>query len=200
MDVVETGIPGAVALTPKQFSDERGTFLEWYRFEALEQTLGRRLDLRQANLSVSKRGVLRGLHFAAVPPGQAKYVTVVAGSAIDYIVDVRVGSPTFGRWDSVVLDTVDRRAVFLAEGLAHAFLALEDDTTVNYLVNDVYRPDAEFGIDPRDPAIGLEFPEAAGDLVLSPKDADAPTLDEARSAGLLPTWEACQARYAEVAA
>ena len=200
MDVVETGIPGAVALTPKQFSDERGTFLEWYRFEALEQTLGRRLDLRQANLSVSKRGVLRGLHFAAVPPGQAKYVTVVAGSAIDYIVDVRVGSPTFGRWDSVVLDTVDRRAVFLAEGLAHAFLALEDDTTVNYLVNDVYRPDAEFGIDPRDPAIGLEFPEAAGELVLSPKDADAPTLDEARSAGLLPTWEACQARYAEVAA
>jgi len=200
MDVVETGIPGAVALTPKQFSDERGTFLEWYRFEALEQTLGRRLDLRQANLSVSKRGVLRGLHFAAVPPGQAKYVTVVAGSAIDYIVDVRVGSPTFGRWDSVVLDTVDRRAVFLAEGLAHAFLALEDDTTVNYLVNDVYRPDAEFGIDPRDPAIGLEFPEAAGELVLSPKDADAPSLDEARSAGLLPTWEACQARYAEVAA
>src|SRR5690554_6518902 len=128
MDVVETGIPGAVAFTPKQFADDRGTFLEWYRFEPLEQALGRRLDLRQANLSVSRRGVLRGLHFAAVPPGQAKYVTAVAGSAIDYFVDVRVGSPTFGQWDSVVLDTVDRRAVFLAEGLAHAFLALEDDT------------------------------------------------------------------------
>jgi len=200
MDVVETGIPGAVALTPRQFSDDRGTFLEWYRFEALESALGRRLDLRQANLSVSHRGVLRGLHFAAVPPGQAKYVTVVAGSAIDYIVDVRVGSATFGQWDSVLLDTVDRRAVFLSEGLAHAFLALEDDTTVTYLVNDVYRPDSEAGVDPLDPAIGLMFPDGFGSPELSPKDSQAPTLAEAEKAGLLPTWEACQARYREVAA
>ena len=200
MDVVETRIPGAVAITPRQFSDDRGTFLEWYRFDRLAEVSGRRFDLRQGNLSVSRRGVLRGLHLAAVPAGQAKYVTVVAGAAIDYFVDVRVGSPTFGQWDSVRLDTVDRRAVFLAEGLAHAFLALEDGTTVNYLVNDVYNPEAEFGLDPRDPAIGLDFPLDAGELVLSDKDAEAPTLAEAQAAGMLPTWDACLARYAEDAA
>ena len=200
MDVVETGIPGAVAITPRRFDDERGSFLEWFRHDRLTEVVGRRFELRQGNLSVSRRGVLRGLHLAAVPAGQAKYVTVVAGAAIDYFVDVRVGSPTFGQWDSVRLDTIDRRAVFLAEGLAHAFLALEDGTTVNYLVNDVYRPGAEFGLDPRDPAIGLEFPIPAEELVLSEKDAAAPTLAEAETSGILPTWEACLARYAEDAA
>lgn len=200
MDVVETKIPGAVAITPRQFPDNRGTFLEWYRFDRLAEVAGRRFDLRQGNLSVSRRGVLRGLHLAAVPTGQAKYVTVVAGAAIDFFVDVRVGSPTFGQWDSVRLDTVDRRAVFLSEGLAHAFLALEDGTTVNYLVNDVYRPGAEFGLDPRDPEIGLEFPLDDTELVLSEKDADAPTLAQALAAGILPTWDACLARYAEDAA
>ncbi|MGB3910334.1 MAG: dTDP-4-dehydrorhamnose 3,5-epimerase [Pseudolysinimonas sp.] len=200
MDVVETRIPGAVAITPRQFPDDRGTFLEWYRFDRLAEVVGRRFDLRQGNLSVSRRGVLRGLHLAAVPTGQAKYVTVVAGSAIDYFVDVRVGSPTFGQWDSVRLDAVDRRAVFLAEGLAHAFLALEENTTVNYLVNDIYRPGAEFGLDPRDPAIGLDFPLDDADLVLSEKDAAAPTLAEAEAAGILPTWDACLSRYAEDAA
>ena len=197
MDVVETGVPGVVAITPRQFPDDRGTFLEWYRFDRLSEVVGRRFDLRQGNLSVSRRGTLRGLHLAAVPTGQAKYVTVVAGAAIDYFVDVRVGSPTFGAWDSVRLDTVDRRAVFLAEGIAHAFLALDDGTTVNYLVNDVYRPGAEFGLDPRDPAIGLDFPLGTDELLLSEKDATAPTLAEAQAAGILPTWEACLARYAE---
>lgn len=200
MDVVETGIPGAVAITPRQYPDDRGTFLEWYRFDRLADVVGRRFDLRQGNLSVSRRGVLRGLHLASVPTGQAKYVTVVAGAAIDYFVDVRVGSPTFGHWDSVRLDTVDRRAVFLPEGLAHAFLALEDGTTVTYLVNDVYRPGAEFGLDPRDPAIGLDFPIAAEELVLSEKDALAPTLAQAKASGILPTWEACLERYAKDAA
>lgn len=200
MDVVETRVPGAIAITPRQFPDDRGTFLEWYRFDRLAEVAGRRFELRQGNLSVSRRGVLRGLHLATVPSGQAKYVTVVAGAAIDYFVDVRVGSPTFGQWDSVRLDTVDRRAVFLSEGLAHAFLALEDGTTVNYLVNDVYRPNAEFGLDPRDSAIGLEFPLDDADLLLSEKDAAAPTLAEAQAAGILPTWEACLARYQEDAA
>ena len=197
MKVDETAIPGAVVVTPTQFPDDRGTFLEWFRFEPLEEALGRRFDLRQANLSVSRRGVLRGLHLAAVPPGQAKYVTAVTGAAIDYFVDVRVGSPTFGRWDSVRLDTVDRRAVFLAEGLAHAFVALEDDTTVSYLVNDVYRPGAEFGLDPLDPQIGLALPFPVEELVLSPKDAAAPSLAQAEADGLLPTWEQCLARYEE---
>jgi dTDP-4-dehydrorhamnose 3,5-epimerase len=200
MDVVETGIPGAFAITPKQFADERGTFLEWYRFDRLADAVGRRFHLRQGNLSVSRRGVLRGVHLASVPAGQAKYVTVVAGAAIDFFVDLRVGSPTFGRSGSVHLDAVDRHAVFLSEGLGHAFLALEDDTTVSYLVNDVYNPRAEFGLDPLDPALGLQIPLPVDELVLSEKDSTAPTLAQAQAAGLLPTWEACVARYEEDAA
>ena len=94
---------------------------------------GHAFDMRQANCSVSAAGVLRGLHFAQLPPSQAKYVTCVKGSVFDVVVDIRVGSPTYGRWDSVLLDDVDRRSVYLSEGLAHGFLALQDDSTVMYL-------------------------------------------------------------------
>jgi dTDP-4-dehydrorhamnose 3,5-epimerase len=128
-----------------------------------------------------------------VPRGQAKYVTVARGSAIDFIIDVRAGSPTFGAWDSVLLDTVDRRAVFLGEGLGHCFVALEDDTAVSYLVSDVYRPDAEHTVSPLDPAIGLDLPFPAGELIVSDRDAAAPTLQEALDAGILPDWEVCRA-------
>lgn len=169
-------------------------FLEWYRFDRLQESVGHALDLRQANLSVSKRGVFRGIHFASVPRGQAKYVTAVSGSVLDFIIDIRVGSPTFGQWDSVVLDDVDRRSVYLAEGLGHAFVSLTDDAIVSYLVTDTFNPEREHGIDPSDPDIGLELPDLP-ELVLSPKDAEAPSLAEAAAAGLLPTWEDCLAYY-----
>ena len=107
---------------------------------------------------------------------------------VDYIVDIRVGSPTFGRWDAVLLDTVDRRAVYLAEGLGHAFLALEDDTTVSYLVSHTYDPEREHGISPLDPALALELPIPTEELIISPKDLDAPTLAQARELGMLPNW------------
>ena len=110
----ELSIPHAYEMTPRQHRDDRGVFLEWYRFDRLQETVGHALDLRQANLSVSRAGVVRGIHFASVPRGQAKYVTAVSGSFIDFVSDIRVGSPTFGQWDSVLLDTVDRRAVYLA--------------------------------------------------------------------------------------
>jgi dTDP-4-dehydrorhamnose 3,5-epimerase len=173
-------------------------FLEWYRFDTLAAAAGHSLDLRQANTSVSKRGVVRGIHFADIPPGQAKYVTVTHGAVIDYVIDIRVGSPTFGQWDSVRLDTVDRRAIYLGEGLGHAFVALTDDATVSYLVSDTYNAAAEHGINPLDPEIGLVFPDEAGELLLSPKDVDAPTLAEAGEAGLLPDWTAVSAFYEEL--
>src|SRR5690606_18710753 len=100
-------------------------------------------DLRQANCSVSSARVLRGLHFARVPPSQAKYVTCVRGSVFDVVVDIRVGSPTFGRWDAVRLDDRDRRTIYISEGLGHAFLALEDDSTVMYLCSAQYDPQRE---------------------------------------------------------
>jgi len=184
----ELSIAGAFEITPVQRADDRGVFLEWYRFDELEKAVGHPLDLRQANTSVSKRGVVRGIHFADVPRGQAKYVTAMHGAVLDFIVDVRVGSPTFGEWDSVLLDGVDRRAAYLAEGLGHCFVALTDEATVSYLVSDVYSPAREHGIDPTDPEIGLAFPFDAADLLLSSKDTDAPSLSEAAASGLLPLW------------
>jgi dTDP-4-dehydrorhamnose 3,5-epimerase len=186
-------IADAYEVTPIQRPDDRGVFLEWYRFDHREEAIGHQFELRQANTSVSRRGVVRGIHFADVPRGQAKYVTVTRGAVIDYVIDVRVGSPTFGRWDSVLLDTVDRRAIYLGEGLGHAFVALEDDSTVSYLVSDTYNPSAEHGIDPLDTTVALRFPLADSELLLSPKDTDAPGLDEAAAAGLLPVWDEVRA-------
>jgi len=195
VQIRELKIPDSYEFTPVQRADDRGVFLEWYRFDKLEEVLGHSLALRQANTSVSKRGVVRGIHFADVPLGQAKYVTVTHGAVLDYIIDIRVGSPTFGQWDSVRLDDVDRKAVYLAEGLGHAFVALTENATVSYLVTDVYNPTAEHGINPLDPDIALEFPDEAGVALLSPKDTDAPSLAEARDSGLLPTWDAMRAYY-----
>jgi dTDP-4-dehydrorhamnose 3,5-epimerase len=192
----ELSVPGSYEITPVIREDERGTFLEWYRFDLLADVVGHPLDLRQANTSVSKRGVVRGIHFADVPRGQAKYVTVTHGAVIDYVVDIRFGSPTFGRWDSVRLDTHDRRAIYLAEGLGHAFVALTDEATVSYLVSDVYNAAAEHGINPLDPEVALEFPPEAGELILSAKDTGAPSLAEARDSGLLPDNNAVSSFYA----
>lgn len=188
MQIRELTIPGSWEITPKQFADDRGVFLEWYRFDKLGDVVGHPLDLRQGNASVSARGVVRGIHFADVPRGQAKYVTVATGAILDYVIDIRVGSPTFGQWESVLLDDVDRKAVYLAEGLGHCFVALAESTVVNYLVSDVYNAPHEHGINPLDPEIGLVFPPEAGEPLLSPKDTDAPGLSEAAAAGLLPVW------------
>ncbi len=107
----ELGISGAVVFTPRQFADERGLFAEWYRFESLAEAVGHPIELRQANVSVSQRGVVRGIHFAEVPPSQAKYVTVMHGTIIDYVIDIRLGSPTFGQSEAVTLNSVDRQAL-----------------------------------------------------------------------------------------
>ena len=195
MQIRELSIPDSYEITPRQFPDDRGVFLEWYRFDALAEAVGHPLDLAQGNTSVSRRGVVRGIHFADVPPSQAKYVTANRGAVLDFVVDIRVGSPTFGQWDSVLLDDVDRRAIYIAEGLGHCFVALTDDATVSYLVTSTFNAGREHGIDPTDPEIGLAFPEAAGDLLLSPKDTDAPSLAEAAQSGLLPTWEAAREYY-----
>ncbi|WP_378147494.1 dTDP-4-dehydrorhamnose 3,5-epimerase family protein [Cnuibacter sp. UC19_7] len=199
MDIRELSIPDSYEITPKQFGDDRGVFLEWYRFDRLEEVIGHPLNLAQANTSVSKRGVVRGIHFADVPPSQAKYVTCTYGAVLDFIVDIRVGSPTFGQWDSVLLDGVDRRAAYIAEGLGHCFVALTDDATVSYLVSAPFNAPREHGINPLDEEVALRFPEEAGELLLSPKDTDAPGLAEAREQGLLPDYAAAREFYASLA-
>ena len=198
MQVRPLSVAGAFEITPRQFPDDRGVFLESFRGDLLAEHVGHRLDVVQTNVSVSSRGTLRGIHFADVPIGQAKYVTAISGSLIDYVIDLRVGSPTFGQYDSVLLDATDRRAVYLAEGLGHAFLALEDGTTAHYLCSAAYNPGAEHGIHPLDPTVGLNLPDDI-DIRLSPKDAAAPTLGEATAQGALPIWAECSAWYERLA-
>lgn len=193
MTARELAVPGAWELTPALHSDSRGLFFEWFTDPGFEAFAGHRFDLRQANCSVSAAGVLRGVHFAQVPPSQAKYVTCLRGSVYDVIVDIRIGSPTFGKWDAVVLDDQHRRTVYLSEGLGHAFLALEDDSTVMYLCSAGYAPDREHTINALDPALDITWPAVDGEPIISDRDRQAPTLEEARAAGLLPTWEETRA-------
>jgi dTDP-4-dehydrorhamnose 3,5-epimerase len=192
----ELAVPGAWEITPKQHTDDRGVFFEWFTDTGFRAFAGHRLDLRQANCSVSAAGVLRGLHFAQLPPSQAKYVTCVRGAVFDVAVDIRVGSPTFGQWDSVLLDDRDRRSIYLSEGLAHGFLALQDDSTVMYMCSAGYDPDREHTIRATDPALAIDWPGTGN--VLSDRDAEAPTLEEVKAAGLLPTWDDTRAFVEEL--
>ena len=198
MDIRALKIDGSFEITPRQFPDDRGVFLESFRGDRLAEAVGHRLDIIQTNVSVSSRGTVRGVHFADLPPSQAKYVTTLSGSFIDFVIDIRVGSPTFGLWDSVLLDTVDRRAIYLAEGLGHAICALEDDSTVMYLCSATYNPAREHAINPLDPELGLTLPEGVTPVV-SAKDAAAPTLSEATAAGMLPRYDECLSFYAGLA-
>lgn len=197
MEIRALAVPDSFAFDLVPHGDDRGRFTEWYKADALSEAMGHRLDLVQANHSVSARGVLRGVHFALVPPGQAKYVYCPAGRVLDVIVDVRVGSPTFGVHDAVELDSEHPRAVYLAEGLGHAFVSLVDGSSVTYLVSSGYDPSREFGINPLDPDLGLPWPSDL-EFELSAKDQAAPTLAEAREQGILPTFEECTARYAQL--
>lgn len=186
------GIEGAWVLEPKIFPDDRGSFHEWFRSAEFREATGQDLDLAQANCSVSKRGTLRGIHFADVPPSQAKFVKCVRGAVIDVIVDIRVGSPTYKQWEAVRLDDQIHHAVYLSEGLGHALFALTDDATVVYLCSEGYAPEREHGIHPLDPDLAVEWP-AGIEPLLSPKDERAPTLADAEAQGLLPAYEDCVA-------
>lgn len=198
MEIRPLRLAGAFEITPRQFPDGRGLFLESFRGDKLAGVLGHRPDIVQTNISVSARGTVRGIHFADVPPSQGKYITALSGSLIDYIIDIRVGSPTFGQWEQVLLDSIDRRCVYLPEGMGHAFCALEDDTTAMYLCTAPYAPTREHGIHPLDPEVGLALPDDLTPL-LSPKDDAAPSLADALATGLLPTWADCQAYAAQLA-
>ncbi|WP_322749122.1 MULTISPECIES: dTDP-4-dehydrorhamnose 3,5-epimerase [unclassified Frankia] len=195
MEVHELAIAGAWVFTPRQHTDDRGTFLEWFRSETVTKVIGHPLDLAQANHSVSRRGTLRGVHYADIPPSQAKYVTCVHGQVLDCVVDIRIGSPTYGTHQAVVLDDVDRRGLYLAEGLGHAFMALTDNAAISYLCSTPYNPSHEHGIDPLDPELALPWPPEVPPL-LSEKDAAAPSLRDAEAAGLLPSYSDCLAFYA----
>lgn len=180
-------IDGAWCHTPRIHGDSRGAFLEAYRAADLRAAAGRGLEVAQVNCSVSRRGTLRGVHFADVPPGQAKYVTCVAGSILDVVVDIRVGSPTFGQWEAVRLDDVDRKAVYISEGLGHGYCALTDDPEFVYLCSSTYNPAAEHTVNPLDPELGIDWPVETP--IMSPRDEAGPSLAQAREDGILPSYD-----------
>ncbi|WP_336210177.1 dTDP-4-dehydrorhamnose 3,5-epimerase family protein [Nonomuraea sp. LPB2021202275-12-8] len=197
--VVETAVPGAYRVTPDRHPDLRGHFAEAFRADALSEVIGYPFAVRQASYSVSRRHTLRGIHGTTLPPGQAKLVTCVRGAVMDVVVDLRVGSPTFGAFDVTYQDEESGIAVYLADGLGHAFQALTDDARMSYLCSEAYVPGTMIVVDALDPDLGIPWKQD-GAPIRSDKDAAAPRLTAAASRGLLPTWEECLAHYAALKA
>jgi dTDP-4-dehydrorhamnose 3,5-epimerase len=186
-------IEGAWLFTPNTLLDSRGSFQESFRLDQIESTLGRAFSVKQINQSVSKAGVLRGIHFAKNPPGQAKYVTCVKGAVWDLVVDLRLGSPSFGKYAATIISESNGLGVLIEKGLGHAFLSLEDDSAVSYLCDEYYSPENEFGVSIFDPELNIGVEKVSGEhgikeIVLSDKDKNAPSLSEIMSSGVLPPY------------
>jgi epimerase EvaD len=189
-------VEGCFAFTPQVHRDERGVFVSPLQDEAFVAAVGHRFPVAQTNHSRSARGVLRGIHFTTMPPGQAKYVHCARGRALDIVVDLRLGSPTFGVCDTVRMDTRTFRSVYLAEGVGHAFLSLKDDTVMSYLVSTPYRAELEQALDPFDVTLGLPWPKNV-EFTLSARDRAAVSLAEAEALGMLPRYADCRAGVAD---
>ncbi|KAB2390055.1 dTDP-4-dehydrorhamnose 3,5-epimerase family protein [Actinomadura montaniterrae] len=196
MEITPLKVPDSFLIEPRQLRDERGCFYESFKHEALAE-VGHRFTPAQVNHSVSRRGVVRGIHGVLIPPAQAKVVGCPRGAVRDFVVDLRVGSPTFGHYDTSVLDGESGRSVFIAEGLGHGFVALTDDACVSYLCSTAYVPGTQLDINPFDPALALPW-DTDGQPIVSPKDASAPTVEEALRDGLLASYEECLALYGQL--
>jgi dTDP-4-dehydrorhamnose 3,5-epimerase len=188
-----TSIPGAWLFSANTLHDSRGSFQESFRLDHIEETLNRPFSVRQINQSISKAGVIRGIHFAKNPPGQAKYVACTRGSVWDIVVDMRVGSPTFGASVGTLLTAENGAAVLIEKGLGHAFVSLEDNSSVNYLCDEYYSPENEYGVSIFDLGLNIDLSEIAtkykiDQWLLSEKDRSAPALADLKTSGVLPTY------------
>ncbi len=191
MDVRATAIPDVVVVEPKVFGDDRGFFFESYNRRALEAALRRPLDFVQDNHSGSRRGVLRGLHYQ-LPRPQGKLVRVVRGEVFDVAVDLRRGSPTFGRWVAESLSAENKRQLWIPEGFAHGFMVTSEAAEFLYKTTDYYHPETERCIRWDDPELGIAWPLDGAAPVVSGKDAagvafrEAPLFDASGVRGALP--------------
>lgn len=179
-------IDGVWLFESPMYRDDRGFFREWFNSELIEELSGRKFDVEQANISLSSKGTLRGIHYSIAPRGQAKWITCVTGSIKDVIVDIRPSSPTFGKWIDVELSGESGKAVFISEGLGHGFVALEDQSIVSYLISTIFSKADEFEINPLDPKIGIDWGLKSASMTISKKDQTAPTLLEQLERGKLP--------------
>jgi dTDP-4-dehydrorhamnose 3,5-epimerase len=186
MKLTPLGIEGAWLAESQIWKDNRGFFREWFKAEEVKAATNIDFLIQQANISQSQRGVIRGIHYSLAPKGQAKWITCVAGSIQDVIVDIRPQSRTFGRWIDVELNGDSGKAVFISKGLGHGFLAMEDDTAVTYLVSTPFAPEDEFEINPLDVEIGINWRLDSTSLKISEKDQVAPSLSARLADGKLP--------------
>jgi dTDP-4-dehydrorhamnose 3,5-epimerase len=184
-------IEGSWVFEPTKFDDERGSFHEVFKLSQVSDVLGRNFEVKQVNHSISKAGVIRGIHWADVPPGQGKYVSCFRGKIWDVVVDIRLGSPTFGQWDAAELSAENGKSMLISEGLAHVFLSLEEDTAVSYLCSEPFSPSTEHGINPLDPDLAIPFVSQFTDssFIISDKDSKAPTLKQAQKTSILPIFQ-----------
>ncbi len=187
MLIEETEIPGVLTLTPHQLTDKRGRFYEGLRASELEKATGRPFVPRQINYSVSRENTLRGIHGTIVPPGQVKYVSCVRGALRDFVIDLRVGSPTFGRSASNLLDEENGRCVYVPDGVGHGFLSLTDDSCICYVLSEEFVPGTQLDINPMDPELNVPWGHTRPPII-SDKDAGAMGVRAALEAGLLPSW------------
>ena len=173
-------LDGLVVIEPRVFSDARGAFFETYQAEKYE-ALGLPARFVQDNEAISRRGVLRGLHYQIGAFAQGKLVRVVTGRAFDVAVDIRPGSPTYGAWYGLELSETNKKQLFIPRGFAHGYLALEEDTILCYKCDNFYSREHEGGIRYDDPAISVAWPDIEGDYILSEKDLALPGFGDHRS-------------------
>jgi dTDP-4-dehydrorhamnose 3,5-epimerase len=191
MELTPLGIEGAWLAESPVWRDDRGFFREWFKREEIFSKTGIDFSAQQANISVSNKGVIRGIHYSLAPEGQAKWITCVTGSIIDVIVDIRPNSPTYKKVEYVNLKGNESCSLLIGEGLGHGFIALEDGSSLSYLLSSPYLPEAEFEILPTDETLKVNWLRELGaefGIVLSPKDSQAPTLEDRRVQGKLPQW------------
>jgi len=185
MELTPLGLEGAWLAESPVWHDERGFFREWFKSVDVKSATGRDFGVEQANISLSSKGTLRGIHYSIAPRGQAKWITCISGSIKDVIVDIRPDSKSFGKWIEVELRGDSGKAVLISEGLGHGFVALTDNTTVAYLVSTPFSPSDEFAINPLDKKIGINWGLDSSQLKISDKDKEAPSLTERLDDGKL---------------
>ena len=178
MNFIRTNIPDVVIIEPVVHSDSRGYFAETYRADKLEEFLGYKINFIQDNESKSSRGVLRGLHYQLPPAAQTKLVRVIQGKVLDVAVDIRKGSPTFGKHISVELTAKNKKQLLIPRGFAHGFVVLEDDTIFAYKVDNYYSVENDRGIAFDDKDLNIDWKIFHEELNLSKKDTKQPKLRE----------------------